>query len=71
MLNIQLLQASKVLAGKTTQDIGTALGWSKSTLYRKMNGQTDWTAPEIQECTKLLNLKPESVQAIFFSPDLS
>lgn len=71
MIDTRLLQAQMVLKGVTTKDLADAQGWSKSTSYRKVSGQSDFTAPEIQRCVKLLDVDAETASQIFFAQDLS
>ena len=59
------------LRSVTAQDFADAQGWSKTTVYRKINGESEFTAPEIQVCVNLLKLSVQLVDDIFFAPNLS
>lgn len=71
MINTRLLKSRLVLAGMTTKAFADALGWSKSTAYRKISGHVAFTATEIQKCVDLLQIDMQMAQAIFFTPHLS
>mgnify|MGYP005759230555 FL=1 len=71
MFNKKLLQAHMILKGVTAKGLADAQGWSLRKTYRKINGETVFTVPEVQLCKDLLNLDPPTTNAIFFAPDLS
>lgn len=48
-----------------------AQNWSLTTAYRKINGKTAFTAPEIQVCIELLSLDSDIANKIFFANKLS
>ncbi len=55
--------------GKTLQDIATTLGISKVTLYRKINGESDFFRDEIAKCCEVLG--KENMQEIFFAKEVT
>lgn len=71
MLDKKLLQAHMILKGVTTKDFADAQGWSLRKAYRKINGRTAFTVPEVRLCKELLELDPPTVNAIFFAPEMS
>lgn len=71
MINTRLLQAHMILRGVTTKDFADAQGWSIRKAYRKINGETAFTVPEVQTCKELLDLDPPTANAIFFAAEMS
>ncbi|WP_257721857.1 helix-turn-helix domain-containing protein [Faecalibaculum rodentium] len=55
--------------GISMHDLAQKLGMSRSTLYRKLNGITEFTLGEIQETLDFLGL--ESPAGIFFKSEVS
>jgi len=65
MFDKKLFKAQLVLSGKSVADIAKALKLSESTLYRKINGESDFFRHEINMlCDELGILDPK---AIFFA----
>lgn len=56
---------------KTKDDVAAVLGINPATLYRKVNGQSDFTRKEIQIIGKLFNLDAATINLIFFAPELA
>ena len=71
MINTALLKSRMILAGISTQAFADALGWSKSTAYRKIAGHVAFTATEIQKCVTLLSLDLSTASDIFFTSKMS
>lgn len=71
MLNSNLLQAQMKLNGIGSKDYAKAQKWSMSTAYRKINGESAHTAPEIQVAVEVLNLSTSVASEIFFASNLS
>lgn len=67
----KVLKAQMVLRDVSTENFADALGWSITTAYRKINGLSAFTAPEIQKCVELLSLDSETANEIFFTQPLS
>lgn len=53
--------------GKGVKDAANAIGCNEVTLYRKMNGTSDFTRNEIQLFRQAFHLTVEEVEAIFFA----
>lgn len=66
-MNSNELKAQLVLNGKTTLDYSKALGISRSALYRKLKGRTDFSREEIQKTISFLELTSEKAMNIFFA----
>lgn len=56
---------------KTKEDVAVVLGINPATLYRKVNGQSDFTRKEIQIIGKLFDLDADTINLIFFAPELA
>jgi len=65
MFDKKLFKAQLVLSGKTVADVAKSLNISESTLYRKINGESDFFRHEINMlCDELGITDPK---AIFFA----
>lgn len=51
----------------TLREIAEIMGCNEATLYRKMNGASDFTRNEIQLIKQKLKLTSDDVEAIFFA----
>lgn len=69
MFDKKLFKASVVLAGLTLRQVATELGIDETTLYRKMNGESDFYRREIQQLCALLKVKDPA--KIFFADRLT
>jgi predicted transcriptional regulator len=67
LLDKQKLRASVVLAGLTMEDVAKSLNINVATLYRKMNGESDFTRGEVQTLRTVLKIDAETAEAIFFA----
>jgi len=67
LFNKQKFRASVIAAGLTMDDIAKYLSVNTSTLYRKINGSSDFTRTEIQKLQKLLSLDMCKITEIFFA----
>jgi len=65
MFNKQKFKACLVLSNKSTTEVAKHLGINRTTLYRKMNGESDFYRDEIQILCKFLNINNPS--EIFFA----
>lgn len=65
-INKRLLKAKLILAGITCTDYARHMGWTKTTLYNRMNGKTEYVASDIGRTVALLQLTPQEAQDIFF-----
>ncbi|MCC8075742.1 MAG: toxin-antitoxin system, antitoxin component, Xre family protein [Clostridiales bacterium] len=66
MFNRNKFKATVLLNGASMQYVADIMGISLATLYRKMNGESDFTRNEIQMYRKAFNLTSEECDAIFF-----
>ena len=57
--------------GYTLEAFAVELGINYSTLYRKMNGDSDFTRSEIQQVKTVLSLDIATADAIFFNLELA
>ena len=71
MVNSSLIHAHMILKGVTTKDFADAQGWNIRKAYRKINGESAFTVPEVQVCEDLLDLDPPTMNEIFFAECLS
>ncbi len=65
MFNKNAFRAAIVLRGKTLSDAAKCLEIDNSTLYRKMNGKSDFTRKEIQTLCEYFQI--ENPMEIFFN----
>jgi len=62
MFNINKFKAILLLKGKTLEDIAKLLDIDIATLYRKMNGKSDFWRSECKQIRDYLDLKnPEDI----------
>ena len=69
MFDKKQLEAELVLAGITRSNFAKDLGMNTSTLYKKMNGKTDWTLSEIHRTGEILG--EDKIPRIFFAKKVS
>jgi hypothetical protein len=55
----------------TMESIANKIGINAATLYRKINGESDFTRGEIQIIRMLLNLTADEADRIFFTEELA
>lgn len=67
MFNRNLFKAEVIKAGMTLEQIAGALGVNIATLYRKLNGESDFTRNEIALFKDYLKLEISEIDAIFFA----
>ena len=67
MFNKQKFRASVIAAGLTMDEIAKKLEINTSTLYRKINGSSDFTRTEIRKLQKVLSLDMSMITEIFFT----
>lgn len=70
-MNVNLLKAQIVLKGKKMSDIAEKLKISKSALYRKLKGTSDFTRREIFELMNYLEIDAIKAIEIFFGEKVS
>ena len=71
MLDAKLLKAKMVMKDLAPKDFGAQQDWSATTTYRKLNGETPFSIPEVEVAQDLLELTPEDIMAIFFAKGIS
>jgi DNA-binding XRE family transcriptional regulator len=62
---------AQIRAGVSKEDIAKFLGINPTTVYRKFNGESDFTLSELRTLKKVLNLSKDDVDRIFFSESLA
>ena len=67
MFRVNLFKAKLVACGKSAKDVAVILGINEATLYRKMNGKSDFTRNEIQIVRQALAMTTDEVENIFFA----
>lgn len=67
MLNVKKFRSVLILEGKTYKNIAELLNINITTLYRKLNGESDFYRNEIDCIAKYLKLTLEEVEEIFFA----
>lgn len=67
MLNVKKFRSILILKGKTIKNIAELLNINVTTLYRKLNGESDFYRSEIDSIAKYLKLTLEEVEEIFFA----
>lgn len=69
MFSKNRFKAAFVEIGMSMQDVANELGINKVTLYRKINGESDFFREEILKIKKMLNR--ENVDDIFFADEVA
>lgn len=67
MLNKEMLSSKIKEKGLTLEGFAKELGVNYVTLYRKMNGESDFTRAEIQLAKSVLALGVDEAESIFFA----
>jgi transcriptional regulator with XRE-family HTH domain len=62
---------AQIRAGVSKEDIAKYLGVNPATVYRKFNGESDFTLSELRKLKKVLHLSKEDVDRIFLSEPLA
>lgn len=69
MFDTRKFKAQVILAGLTMKQVAAELGIDEATLYRKMNGTSDFYRRELQQLCNLLRI--DDPASIFFAEDLT
>lgn len=69
MFDKQKFKACIILAGKTMADVAKHLGINEATLYRKVNGTSDFYRNEMQQICDYLSI--DNPTEIFFARKLT
>jgi hypothetical protein len=67
MLDVKKFRSALILKGETYKNIAELLNINVTTLYRKLNGESDFYRSEIDTIAKHLKLTLEEVEEIFFA----
>lgn len=70
-MNTNLLKSQIILKGHTLSQVACYLDLSKSSLYRKMYGENEFTRKEMLKLKQLLELSNDTVMDIFFNEKVS
>lgn len=70
-MNSKLLKSQIVLNRHTLVQVASYLEISRSALYRKMSGESDFTRKEVLKLKSLLKLSNDQVIEIFFYEEVS
>ena len=70
MVNSKELQVQMIRQEKSVDDLCAALGINRSTWFRKIGGESEFTQGEISRLRFELNLDDEQTGIIFFSEDV-
>ena len=66
-MNIRALMAELAYNDCSVAKLANTLGISKTSVYRKLSGQTEFTRSEIAAMKSSLNITGEKILNIFFS----
>ncbi len=70
-MNTNLLKSQIILKGHTLSQVSHYLNVSKSSLYRKMYGENEFTRKEMLKIKVLLDLSNDVMMEIFFNEKVS
>lgn len=63
----ELLKAKMVAKGVSAKELADKIGINTVTLYRKINGKTEFTRSEMQIIKSVFNLNKGEMDSIFFA----
>ncbi|WP_332830585.1 helix-turn-helix domain-containing protein [Clostridium perfringens] len=66
-----ILKSLIVLKGKTIPEVAKEMHIGKSTLYKKIYGESEFTRKEISELMCILEIEPYRAMEIFFNVKVS
>lgn len=66
-----VLKSLIVLNGKSIPEVANMMNLSKSSLYRKIHGKSEFTRKEITELIDILHIEPYKAMEIFFNIKVS
>lgn len=66
-----VLKSLIVLNGKSIPEVANMMNLSKSSLYRKIRGESEFTRKEITELIDILHIEPYKAMEIFFNIKVS
>ena len=70
-MNQIALRQKMIEKDKLHKDLAFELGISKSSLHRKLTGETEFTQGEMRTLVKVLDLSEEEAYSIFFEEKVS
>ena len=70
-MNPTEFKIAQIRAGVSKEDLAKELCINPTTVYRKFNGESDFTLSELKVLKKVLKLSNEDVDRIFFSDSLT
>ena len=70
-MNVKLLKSQIVLNQYTLVQVAAYLEISRSALYRKISGESEFTRKEVLKLKSLLKLSDHQVIEIFFNEEVS
>ncbi len=62
-----MLKSILVRHGDSVATLAEKMGLSQTSLYRRINGETDFDYKEIKVIKDIYDLSPEDIDAIFFT----
>lgn len=71
MLNTLKLKSRVIESGITVKEIAGEIGVNPATIYRKINGKSQFTADEMIKIKKMLHIDTVSFCNIFFGDELT
>ena len=70
-MNQTEFKVAQIRSGLTIEEIARYLGINPVTVYRKSNGESEFTLSELITLKKILNLTSSDVDRIFFNEELT
>ena len=71
MFDSRKFRAALIMKGLSVEGLAKELGINASTLYRKINGISDFSRNEIQRIREIANFSSAELYAIFFAEELA
>lgn len=65
MIKYSNLKARIIVSDFTLQTVAETIGIARTTLDKKLNGESDFTLGEMRAITNMLDLKPEERDSLF------
>lgn len=70
-MNQTEFKVAQIRAGLTKEDIAKILGLNSVTVYRKINGESEFTLSELRTLKRIFGLSNDDVDRIFFNDELT
>lgn len=70
MYNYNKLLGKMAELGITKDDLAKKIGMSRTTLYFKLNCESEFTQDEIQKCTEILDFPRSEIPLYFFNTNV-